>query len=128
VALPALRLSGEQGLASPRITRQRKGGAAALQVAKMVDHSFDPGVAEGTECRHSGTWNSSPNNLRKRVVGQLLDFAAAGNVRAALRALSIQTVASGAACGKNLLTFALVVLLRRRKHAQSAQNQHPSPR
>jgi hypothetical protein len=94
----------------------------------MVDYGFDPGAAEGAECRHSGTWNSSPNNFRKGWVGQLLDFAAAGNVRAALRALSIQTVASGAACGKNLLTFAVAVLLRRRKRAQSAQEQHPSPR
>jgi hypothetical protein len=123
VALPALRLSREQGLASPRITGQRKGGAAALQVAKMVDYGFDPGAAEGAECRHSGTWNSSPNNFRKGW-----DFAAAGDVRAALPALSIQTVASGAARGKDLLTFAVAVLLRRRKHAQSAQEQHPSPR
>jgi|SRR6185369_14667280 hypothetical protein len=96
MAFSATRFSEKQGFAGPGRSRQRGHSIFSLQFSQVPDQSLNFRVAKVAKCRHSGARNAFPNHLRKRKVGEFLDFASPCDIGRAFPAAAVETVTAAA--------------------------------
>jgi hypothetical protein len=102
VTLGASRTTEENGLPILGIARQGRGSGLALKKPNILDQRLSRGSIKGAERRHPCRWNSIDDDLGQRRIAASLRLRRRGNVRRALAAATVDTVAPCAPILKNL--------------------------